>query len=87
MDKNQLKKVLKPLIKECIKEVLLEKEADRGRLNAVLPEVQCPKGVVYMVWADRKLVSARVAAFRDLITERMSQPWKFLSFVSRPNAR
>ena len=36
MNKNELKKVLKPLIKECIKEVLLEEE---GALSHVIKEV------------------------------------------------
>ncbi|MGQ7276327.1 LysR family transcriptional regulator [Marinobacter sp. V034] len=69
-----------------IPKVLLAQLAERDRLTEVLPAVGCPTGIVYMVWADRKLVSARVAAFRDLITERMAQPWEFLSSVSRLNA-
>ena len=36
MNKNELKKVLKPLIKECIKEVLFEEE---GALSHVIKEV------------------------------------------------
>ena len=36
MNKNQLKKILKPLIKECIKEVLFEEE---GALSHVIKEV------------------------------------------------
>ncbi len=52
-----------------------------GTLIEVLPGVACSTGVVYMLWADRKLVSARVAAFRDLIVERMTHPREFLSAV------
>ena len=36
MNKNELKKVLKPLIKECIKEVLFEEE---GALSHIISEV------------------------------------------------
>ena len=36
MNKSELKKILKPLIKECIKEVLLEEE---GALSHVIKEV------------------------------------------------
>lgn len=36
MNKNELKKVLKPLIKECIKEVLLE---EKGTLSHIISEV------------------------------------------------
>ena len=36
MNKNELKKILKPLIKECIKEVLLEED---GALSHVIKEV------------------------------------------------
>ena len=36
MNKNELKKILKPLIKECIKEVLFEEE---GALSHVIKEV------------------------------------------------
>jgi len=37
MNKNELKKVLKPLIKECIKEVLLE---EKGTLSHIISEVK-----------------------------------------------
>jgi len=36
MNKNELKKVLKPLIKECIKEVLFE---EKGALSHIIAEV------------------------------------------------
>ena len=36
MNKNELKKVLKPLIKECIKEVILEED---GALSHIIKEV------------------------------------------------
>ena len=41
MNKNELKKVLKPLIKECIKEVLFEEE---GALSHVIKEVAAGLG-------------------------------------------
>lgn len=50
-----------------------------GVLEQVLPEVECLSGDIYMVWADRKLISARVAAFRDMIFERMAQSSPFLN--------
>ncbi|WP_240695223.1 LysR family transcriptional regulator [Corallincola luteus] len=43
----------------------------QGLLTQVLAEVECPAGVAYMVWADRKLIPARVAAFRDLIFDHL----------------
>ena len=36
MNKSELKKVLKPLIKQCIKEVLLE---EKGTLSHIIAEV------------------------------------------------
>jgi hypothetical protein len=41
MNKNELKKILKPLIKECIKEVLFEEE---GALSHVIKEVAAGLG-------------------------------------------
>ena len=48
MNKNELKKILKPLIKECIKEVLFE---EKGALSHIISEVSnglspAPKTVV-----------------------------------------
>ena len=42
MNKNELKKVLKPLIKECIKEVMFED----GTLSSIIAEVMRGTGVV-----------------------------------------
>lgn len=51
-------------------------------LEQVLPNIQCPKGNAYVVWPDRKLVPARVAAFRDRLFEQMQDPEGFLSSIS-----
>jgi len=53
MNKDQLKKVLKPLIEECIKEVLLEKD---GVLSNVISEVV--KGVQVPILESKKSVPA-----------------------------
>lgn len=42
MNKNELKKVLKPLIKECIKEVMFED----GTLSSIIAEVMRGTGAV-----------------------------------------
>ncbi|GGP57773.1 LysR family transcriptional regulator [Shewanella saliphila] len=57
--------------------------AERGELVPVLPQVQCPSGSAYIVWVDRKLLSARVAAFRDSIFEHMQHPDEFLVSITR----
>ena len=49
MNKNELKKILKPLIKECIKEVIFE---DKGTLSHVISEVVSGLG-----HGDKKVVS------------------------------
>lgn len=60
--------------------------AGRGQLERLLPQVACPTGVVYLVWADRQLVSARVKAFREMILARLNDPTGFLSALSCPSA-
>ncbi|MFT6986197.1 MAG: DNA-binding transcriptional LysR family regulator [Psychromonas sp.] len=50
-----------------------------GELEEVLQDVECPSGNVDIVWSDRKLISARVVAFRDMMFERMNNPIEFLS--------
>lgn len=54
----------------------------RHALQPILPDAQCPSGSAYLVWSDRKLISARVAALRDQIFEKMSQPEAFLATIS-----
>lgn len=66
--------------------ILLAQLEERGQLIEVLPDVECSNGLVYMVWADRKLVSARVSAFRDLIIERMTHPWEYLDSLTQPES-
>ncbi|WP_375749169.1 LysR family transcriptional regulator [Vibrio sp. HN007] len=52
-------------------------------LVQILPDVKCPSGNAYIVWSDRVLISARVAAFRDMIYSRMNNPDEFLTTVIR----
>nr|WP_319553264.1 LysR family transcriptional regulator [uncultured Vibrio sp.] len=52
--------------------VALEHLASQDKLEPVLPGVECPKGTVYLVWTDRKMIASRVVAFRDLIFDSMS---------------
>lgn len=65
-----------------IPNIILAPLVNSDRLEVLLPHVACPTGVAYVVWADRKLVSARVNAFRAMIIDRMSQPSEFLSSIS-----
>ncbi|MBM7034828.1 LysR family transcriptional regulator [Vibrio ulleungensis] len=53
-----------------------------GRLTQVLPDVTCPDGRAYIVWADRKLIPTRVKAFRDFIFERSKQHSEFIETIS-----
>ncbi|MGF1718499.1 LysR family transcriptional regulator [Vibrio kyushuensis] len=55
-----------------------------GELIALLPDVECPIGSSYLVWADRKLASARVSAFKEMILDRFNDPEEFLSSLSQP---
>jgi DNA-binding transcriptional LysR family regulator len=50
-----------------------------GQLQAVLPQLNCVGGDVYMLWADRELVPARVSAFKDFIFKRIEQSDSFFS--------
>lgn len=63
-----------------------EQFSAQGKLLPVLPEVEGPTGTAYMIWADRKLISARVVAFRDMIFERFQQPSGFLSAIGTKKA-
>ncbi|MDN2483096.1 LysR family transcriptional regulator [Vibrio agarivorans] len=58
-----------------------DKRAERGDLIEVLPEVKCPTGKAFLVWADRKLIATRVVAFRDMIFERFGQTTDFLASI------
>jgi len=58
-----------------------DKRAETGDLVEVLPEVKCPTGKAYLVWADRKLIAARVVAFRDMIFEQFGQSSEFLASI------
>ena len=49
MNKNELKKVLKPLVKQCINEVLLEE----GLLSTVIAEVMKGTGAARIVEATQ----------------------------------
>jgi len=65
-----------------IPKAILTPLVEKGALELLLPEAECSAGIVYLVWADRKLVSARVTAFRDMIIERLNQPFTALSSLS-----
>ncbi|MEH6451827.1 MAG: LysR family transcriptional regulator [Psychromonas sp.] len=43
----------------------------QGQLEPILTDVHCSSGKAFLVWSDRKLISARVSAFRDMIFARM----------------
>lgn len=58
-----------------------DKRAEKGELKQVLPHVVCPSGKAFLVWADRKLIAARVVAFRDMIFERFGQSSEFLASI------
>ncbi|MCK6265786.1 LysR family transcriptional regulator [Vibrio sp. ZSDE26] len=58
------------------------KYKENGELVALLPEAECPIGSSYLVWADRRLTSARVTAFKDMILERFNDPEEFLTSLS-----
>jgi DNA-binding transcriptional LysR family regulator len=47
---------------------------EKGSLEILLPEVECPAGIVYLVWAERKLMPARVSAFKETIINTLGQP-------------
>ena len=59
-----------------------DKRAKTGDLVEVLPKVECPTGKAYLVWADRKLIAARVVAFRDMIFEQFGQSSEFLASIN-----
>lgn len=69
MNKNELKKVLKPLIKECIKEVLFE---EKGALSHIISEVASglvvgtPKDIV----TEQKQSVRSDVNFRQKVTDQ-----------------
>ncbi|MGI1998441.1 LysR family transcriptional regulator [Shewanella frigidimarina] len=62
---------------------VLDEFVKKGELAVILPEVHCPSGNAYIVWVDRKLISARVVAFRDSIFKHMENPNEFLSSIGQ----
>lgn len=62
-----------------------ETRAKMGELVQVLPEVDCPTGKAFLVWADRKLIATRVVAFRDMVFERFGQTEAFLASIKTQN--
>ena len=52
--------------------VALEHLTQQAKILPVLPDLECQKGTAYLVWTDRKMISSRVVAFRDLIFARMN---------------
>ena len=74
MNKNELKKILKPLIKECIKEVLFE---EGGTLSHVISEVATglqgtPKRTVVKESAEQKWMSRAkaISSDKNVLSER-----------------
>ena len=69
MNKNELKKILKPLIKECIKEVIFE---DKGALSHIISEVAdgLLVGTSKSVVTEREQVSRSAASFNDNASSR-----------------
>ena len=55
---------------------------EQGELEVVLPDADISSNSPYLLWADRKLMAARVVAFREMIFERMTQPLDFLEAVT-----
>ena len=55
---------------------------DSGQLEILLADAKPTAGDAYMVWADRKLVSARVNAFREMILERIETPSGFIRAIT-----
>ena len=66
MNKNELKKVLKPLIKECIKEVLFEED---GALSHVIKEVATGLGNKQQI-TEIKAVSPRPEIKNEQLRQR-----------------
>ncbi|NVN79950.1 MULTISPECIES: LysR family transcriptional regulator [unclassified Vibrio] len=59
-----------------------ERFASQDKLVEVLPDVECPTGKAFMLWADRKLIASRVVAFRDMIFERFENSAEFLASIN-----
>ncbi|SHG79294.1 LysR family transcriptional regulator [Ferrimonas marina] len=55
---------------------------EQGLLQPVLPEVQVMSVPIYLVWADRKLVSARVRAFRAMLEQQLGDDHAFLKRIA-----
>lgn len=62
---------------------LFEKRAIKGELVEVLPNIKCPTGKAYLIWADRKLIATRVVAFRDMIFDGFHHNQEFIASVDR----
>jgi len=68
-----------------ISKVTVDSHLQNGKLELLLPDVESASGAVYLVWSDRKLVSTRVAAFRNMIINRLDKTPEFLSELSTKN--
>ncbi|MCK8067694.1 LysR family transcriptional regulator [Cobetia sp. 1CM21F] len=64
-------------------QALLDPLVRQGKLCPILPEIECATGVVYLVWADRYLISNRVSAFRDMVLRRMRDPKPFMASLEK----
>jgi hypothetical protein len=67
MNKNELKKILKPLIKECIKEVIFED----GTLSTIISEVV--KGTSELVVEQKQVKPERSLETNQEVTRRLQE--------------
>ena len=67
MNKNELKKILKPLIKECIKEVIFED----GTLSTIISEVV--KGTTGLVVEQKQVKPERPLETNEEVTRRLQE--------------
>ena len=83
MNKNELKKVLKPLIKECIKEVLFE---EKGALSHIISEVATglsPKEMIVKESKERYSESKILEQERRVSNKLKEQKRKLLDAIGK----
>lgn len=51
---------------------ILKRLEQTGKLMQLLKDASCPVNKTYLVWLDKKLISSRVKAFRDLLFHQVS---------------
>lgn len=77
MNKNELKKVLKPLVKQCINEVLLEE----GLLSTVIAEVMKGTGAARIVEAKQPQKIDNTAAIERKRKQALERKRKLLDAI------